>query len=413
MNDSHDTIGVLRLPREVRFGFGARASAADIAASFGTRVAVVADAFLADTDAFRSVRSGIEAKGADVVVVTDVPAELPVAAVSSAADSLREFSPDVVIGYGGGSALDAAKLVALLLAHPGALDRFYGENAVPGPVVPLIAMPTTAGTGSEVTPVAVVSDPEREMKVGVSSPHLIPAIAIVDPELTMSAPASVTAHAGIDAFVHAVESYTAAPVADIGVASLPVFVGRNALADPLSLEAAALIFRALPAALADPGDRNAREDMSRASLLAGMAFGSAGTHLSHAIQYPIGAVTHTPHGLGTGMLLPYVLQACLPGATERLARLGEALGGSAEGPVADRAQAAVDAVAGLCERIGLPRSLSELGADPADRDRIVALSLEARRLVDIAPLPADEALVGAIIDAAFAGDRSRLKNTAR
>jgi alcohol dehydrogenase len=374
-------------------------------------VAFVADPFLAGTEPFRTVVAATERAGARTIVMTDVPAELPVAAVEASAAVLAEFAPDVIVGYGGGSALDAAKLVALLLTHAGPLDRYYGENAVPGPVIPVVAVPTTAGTGSEVTPVAVVSDPRRELKVGVSSPYLIPAFAVVDPALSVSAPPSVTAHAGIDAFVHAVESFTAVGTGGVGEAVLPVFLGSNVMIEPLALEAAGLIFRALPRALAQPEDRDAREDMARASLLAGMAFGSGGTHLSHAMQYPIGALTHTPHGLGTGMLLPYVLQACLPALSGRLVRIGVALGVEAEGGERVRAQAAVDAVAQLCRRIGLPESLAELGVSHTDRDRVVSLSLQARRLVGIAPVPADEALVGRIFDAALAGDRSRLADS--
>ncbi|HWL77893.1 iron-containing alcohol dehydrogenase [Microbacterium sp.] len=403
-------IGLLRLPREVRFGFGARRAVAGLAAGFGERVAFVVDPFLAETDDFRAVLAETHDRGCRTEVIADVPPELPVGAVQDAAEALRPFGADVIVGYGGGSALDAAKLVSLLLAHPAPLDRYYGENAVPGPVTPLVAVPTTAGTGSEVTPVAVVSDPSRAVKVGISSPHLIPAIAVVDPELTMSAPAGVTAYAGIDAFVHAVESFTAAPLADVGAERLPVFVGRDVLTEPLSLEAARLIHRSLPVAIANPGDRRAREEMSRASLLAGMAFGSAGTHISHAVQYPIGALTHTPHGLGTGMLLPYVLQAFLPAIPDRLAVLGEALGLDAAGDERARAQATVDAIADLCARIGLPTSLAELGVSHADREQVVTLSLQARRLVDIAPQPVDEQLMGAIFDAAFAGDRSRLSD---
>ena len=401
-------MGVLRLPSEIRFGWGARAAIPGLATSVGRRVAFVADPFLAGSEPFLAIVAATEAAGAQTIVVTDVPPELPIAAVEASAEALAAFAPDVIVGYGGGSALDAAKLVALLLTHSGPLDRYYGENAVPGPVIPLIAVPTTAGTGSEVTPVAVVSDPGREVKVGVSSPHLIPAFAVVDPALSMSAPLSVTAHAGIDAFVHAVESFTAVGAAEIGEPVLPVFLGSNVMIEPLSLEAAGLIFHSLPRALSSPDDRDAREAMARASLLAGMAFGSGGTHLSHAMQYPIGALTHTPHGVGTGMLLPYVLQACVSAIPDRLARVGVALGLNAEGDERARAQATVDAVAHLCQRIGLPVSLSELGVSHTDRDRVVALSLRARRLVDIAPLPADEALVGRIFDAALAGDRSRL-----
>ena len=259
--------------------------------------------------------------------------------------------------------------------------------------------------------IAVVSDPDREMKVGISSPWLIPTIAIVDPELTLAAPRGVTTYAGIDAFVHAVESYTAAVLPVAHDAVLPVFVGRNDLTDSLSLEAAGLIFRALPRVLDDPGDRAARADMAHGSLLAGMAFGAAGTHVSHAIQYPVGALTHTPHGLGTGSLLPYVLQACLPAVPERLARLGEVLGverGDGATDAAARAQRTVDAIADFCGRIGLPVALTDLGVSAADRDRIVELSLQSRRLIAISPVPVDEQFVGAIADAALAGDRAAL-----
>jgi alcohol dehydrogenase class IV len=406
-------IGVLRLPGEVRFGFGARAAIPRITTEIGSRVLVVADPFLATTHEFAETLAAIEAAGAQVLVLTDVPPELPVASVEAAGDVAREFSPDVVLGYGGGSALDAAKLVALLVAHGGRLADYYGENAVPGPVIPLIAVPTTAGTGSEVTPVAVISDPGRALKVGVSSPFLVPRVAIVDPELSMSAPRGVTVYSGIDAFVHAVESFTAADLAPAHDEQLPVFIGQNALTSPLSLQAAGLIFRALPIVVDEPANRQARSDMAYGSLLAGMAFGAAGTHLSHAIQYPIGAMTHTPHGLGTGTLLPYVLQACLPEIAPALAELGDAIGltPEADAPVAVRAQQTIDAIAELCARVGLPVALTEIGITAADRDRIVELTLEVRRLVAIAPVVADAGLIGSIVDAALAGDRGMLGST--
>jgi alcohol dehydrogenase len=403
---------MLRLPREVRFGWGVRRAVPAIAVGIGPRVAFVVDPFLLGTPTLASLVDEAASVGAETLVVSDVPAELPVEAIAASADRVREFAPDVIVGIGGGSALDAAKVIALLAAHEGPADRYYGENRVPGPVVPIVAVPTTAGTGSEVTPVAVVSDSAREVKVGISSPWLIPAVAVVDPELSVGAPASVTAYAGIDAFVHAVESYTAATLTHSDAAVLPVFVGRNVLTDGLSLEAARLIFHALPTALEHPDDRAAREDMARASLLAGAAFGSAGTHLSHAIQYPVGALTHTPHGLGTGLLLPYVLAACAIEDPTRLASLGVALGvASPDATPAEAADATVDAVAHLTARIGLPASLAELDGDlGAHRDSIVRLALEARRLVDIAPLNADERTVGAIVEAALAGDRTLLEN---
>ncbi|GGH42452.1 iron-containing alcohol dehydrogenase [Microbacterium album] len=400
--------GVLRLPEEIRFGWGARASVPGIVRALGVRALVVTDAVLAGTPHFRDLMAEIEGAGVGVTVQTDVPAELPMTAIVRLAEAARNLAPDVVVGYGGGSALDAAKLVALLLTHGGTLPDYYGENRVPGPVLPLVAIPTTAGTGSEVTPVAVISDPDRELKVGVSSPRLIPRVAVVDPELTVGAPRGVTAHAGIDAFVHAVESFTARDLVPAQTAPLPVFVGRNALTAPLSLEAAALIHEALPRVIDDPADVAARTAMARGSLLAGMAFGAAGTHLSHAIQYPVGALTHTPHGLGTGTLLPFVMQACAAAVPDRLARLGEALGLPPHGTVAARAQSAVDAIAALCARIGLPPSLAELGISETELDRIVELTLMSARLVTISPLPQDAEAVARIVRAAHVGDRSLL-----
>jgi alcohol dehydrogenase class IV len=402
-------VGVLRLPGEVRFGRGALAAVPALTLALGRRVCVVADPFLAATKPFREAVEALEEGGATVLVVADVPAELPVAAVESAGSQARAFAPEVVVGYGGGSALDAAKLVALLVTHDAPLSKYYGENEVPGPVSPLVAVPTTSGTGSEVTPVAVVSDPARALKVGISSPYLIPRVAVVDPELSIGAPRAVTAFAGIDAFVHAVESLTAA---DLGLThrdSLPVFVGRNALSRSLSLEAARVLFHALPRVLENGDDMDSREDMAYGSLLAGMAFGSTGTHLSHAIQYPIGALTHTPHGLGTGALLPYVLEACLPATFTTLAQLGGALGIGVEADTeAARAALVVDAIAELCAKAGAPVALSEIGIDAGDRERVVERTLEVRRLLAIAPVPADAELIRRIVDAAIAGDRRRL-----
>ncbi|UUT36474.1 iron-containing alcohol dehydrogenase [Microbacterium elymi] len=272
------------------------------------RVLAVIDPFLVGTPIWAQPATLLEGAGRQVSVYSDITPELPVDSLTAAAADAADFGAQVIVAVGGGSALDAGKLIALLLAHGGPLSRYYGENRVPGPVLPVVALPTTAGTGSEVTPVAVIADSERELKVGVSSPYLVPAVALVDPELTMAAPASVTAFAGIDALVHAVESYTAAPfsseAATDSAAAVPVFTGRNVLTAGLSLQAAGRIHRWLPVAVRDGGDRRARAELSVGALQAGIAFGPTGTHLSHALQYPIGALTKTPHGLGTGCCFP-------------------------------------------------------------------------------------------------------------
>jgi alcohol dehydrogenase class IV len=407
MSNIAGSFGLLRLPDSIVFGDGSRSSIARTVASLGHRALVVCDPFLAATDAFTTLLSELQALDVTVTVDTQVVPELPVSVVEDAIDRAQSSRPQVIVGFGGGSALDLAKLIALGLAHGTPLNRFYGENQVPGPVTPLVAVPTTSGTGSEVTPVAVLADPDRELKVGISSPHLIPRAAIVDPQLMVGAPPAVTASAGADALVHAIEAYTANNHPPVWADQQPVFAGENLLSATLALEAIRLIGRSLREAVRDGGDFEARSRMAYASLLAGMAFGTAGTHLSHAIQYPVGALTHTPHGLGTGMLLPYVIQAILATDTTRLASIGAALGVAGD-TVEESAQNAIYEVAAIMADIGLPHDLASIGVTEADLPRIVELSLTVRRLVTNSVLEPTEENVHRIVRAAFSGDRAEL-----
>lgn len=397
--------GILRLPARVHFGYGARAQIPALLSAHGTRVFALVDPFLIGTELLDEVLTAAQSADLTVEVCADVQPELPVASLDEVAARARAFAPDAILAIGGGSALDAAKLVALLLAHGGPLSRFYGENAVPGAITPVVAAPTTAGTGSEVTPIAVVTDPDRALKVGVSSPHLVPVAAVVDPTFTLDAPANVTAFSGIDALVHAVESYTAAAREANWPDTLPVFIGRNVLTDPLSLAAIEKLGTWLPTAVADPSDRRAREEVALGSLLAGIAFGSTGTHLSHALQYPIGAETGTPHGLGTGLMLPYVLDAVRadPAVTERLAVVGSALGSPAD-DIASRANDAIAAVARINRQIGVPTSLADIGITRDQLPRIAELALASERLVTISPAPVTMAMLGELLERAWAGD---------
>ncbi|WPO85629.1 iron-containing alcohol dehydrogenase [Herbiconiux sp. KACC 21604] len=404
--------GTLRLPSRIHVGFGVREQIPELLAEHGSRVFAVVDPFLADSPEFVRLVERARAAGLTVTVHSEVSPELPVDSLTASGAAAARVEPDVVLAYGGGSSLDAAKLIALLVSHGGSLADYYGENRVPGPVLPVVAVPTTAGTGSEVTPVAVVSDPHREMKLGISSPHLVPAAAVVDPELTLGAPASVTAYAGIDALVHALESYTAAPLPLDWNGVLPVFTGSNLFADQLALEAVRRIAPYLGRAVADGSDREAREQVAYGSLLAGMSFGPTGTHLSHALQYPIGALTKTPHGLGTGLMIPYVLQACVPAVPERLAALDLALGGRDDDTWV-AAQDAVDRVAELCRSIGIPASLAEIGITRDQLPRIAELALGSARLLAISPIGAEPSTLLTILEAAHAGDRSLIAASAR
>ena len=399
--------GMLRLPGNISFGVGAIASIAEVTAVFGRRVFVCVDPFIATTKSYRQAVQSMAAAGLTVETFTDVVPELPVGDVQAAGGVARRFAPDVIVGFGGGSAMDLAKLVALLVSHDAPLATFYGENRVPGPAVPVVAVPTTAGTGSEVTPVAVVSDPDRELKVGVSSPWLIPQRAIVDPVLGVGAPPPVTAYAGIDALVHAVESFTAARREPTWDEVLPVFVGRNRFSSLLALEAIRTIGGSLRAAVNEPDELSPRVAMAWGSLLAGMAFGTGGTHLSHALQYPVGAATKTPHGLGTGLFLPYVMQACLPETAGELAEIAAALGCGGAG-TDEAARGAIDAVRSLTADIGIPRTLTDIGVQREQLDRFVELALGVTRLAGNAALPPTRPLFDAILGAAYSGDRSAL-----
>lgn len=399
--------GVLRLPHEIVFGAGQRHALAAIAGRTGQNALVVTDERFATTPAFAEMIAAVRGGGVNVHVHDAVQPDVPRDSVAECTENLGGFVPDMVIGIGGGSCLDFAKCCALLLRHGGALEDYYGEFKVPGPCLPLIAVPTTAGTGSEVTPVAVISDPERTLKVGISSPYLIAAAAICDPELTYSCPPRLTAVTGADALTHAIEAFTA--VRKPQSADLPqqhVFVGKTALTDHFALLAIELIGRSLERAVRDGSDIDARADVMMAATAAGCAFGSAGTAAAHAIQYPVGAVTHTAHGLGVAALLPYVMTYNRSACPAEMARVAMALGvdGTGKGE-AEMAQAAIDRVTALFAAIGIPTTLKDLGlgADQVEWTATQAIGID--RLIKNNPRPFDISSMTRLVQAAFDGDR--------
>jgi alcohol dehydrogenase class IV len=394
----------LRLPREILFGAGQRLGLGTVARRYGTRVLVCTDARLAGDPVFTELHGLLAAAGLTVRVDATVEPDVPVASTLASAAAARAFAPEVVIGLGGGSCLDLAKCVALLLSHGGKAQAYYGEYKVPGPVLPIIAVPTTAGTGSEVTPVAVLSDPDRTLKVGISSPHLIPQVAICDPELTLTCPRGLSAVAGADALAHAIEAFTA--IRRTPDAALPqerVFVGKSAFTDHLALLAIRLLNQSLERACTHGGDLAARSDVMLAATAAGMAFGTAGTAAAHAVQYPIGALTHTAHGLGVACMLPYVMSynraACVP----ELAEIARTMGQTAATDEA-LADAAIARVAALFAALGLPANLQALGL-PADKLAWTGQqALGIGRLILNNPRPLDAAGMDRLLQAAFTGN---------
>lgn len=402
--------GVVRAPRNLVFGAGQRRALAGFARALGTRPLVVTDERLVGEDDFRIMMDALEAAGLSITVFDGTVAELPVECLAAGLDLGQKAGVDLVIGIGGGSCIDAAKIIALLLSHGGEIADYYGEFKVPGPVLPLIAMPTTSGTGSEVTPVAVVADPDRALKVGIASPHLIPHTAICDPELTYSCPPGLTATSGADALTHAIEALTTMRREPEGnIVHEHVFLGKNLISDHYAREAIRLISGSLERAVRNGSDREARDRLMLGATMAGLAFGTAGTAAAHAVQYPVGALTHTPHGTGVAVMLPYVMAFNLPFAAAEMAEIASIMGVGTDGAGAgNNAAAAVDAVAGLFSSIGIPPTLKALGLAEDKLAWTAEAALGVTRLVKNNPRPLDADAMTALVEAAFHGDRSSL-----
>lgn len=395
--------GTIRAPQEIVFGAGQRRALGRIAARLGKRALIVTDARLAQEADFLGMVGDLKASGLTLRIESGTLPDVPVETAITAADAARGFSPDVVIAVGGGSCLDMAKCVALLISHGGRPQDYYGELKVPGPILALIAVPTTAGTGSEVTPVAVLSDSERSLKVGISSPHLIPKVALCDPDLTLTCPRGLTAIAGADALTHAIEAFTAMrrPVTST-LTQDRVFIGKNALSDQFALTAISLLWKGLESACANGADTTARAQVMQGATFAGLAFGVAGTAAAHAIQYPVGALTHTPHGLGVACLMPWVMEWNRPAIGPELAQIAVAMGLASADEV-------IPAIAALFGRIGIPPTLAELGLSEDRIPWVAEQSCGIERLIQNNPRPLSRDDMNRLLVAAFTGDHGLIQ----
>lgn len=387
------------------FGSGAARRVGEFVAQRGWRkVFLVTDKRLEAAGVVALVWRSLAAAGVLVELFDEGEAEPTVGVAVNAAAAARQFKPDAVLGLGGGSNMDLAKIVAVLLAHGGEPSRYFSYGNVPGPVTPLICMPTTAGTGSEVSHAAVLTDEINHIKVSTLSQFLRPALAVVDPLLTASCPPKVTADSGIDALTHAIEALTA-----IDYSQLPLppeepaaYEGSNPLGGCLAEKAIALIGEHLPAAVEDGGNQAAREGMALASTLAGLAFSNCAVALVHALEYPIGAVLHCSHGAGNGLLLPYVMRFNLPACPEKFAKIATLLGVSTAGLSPEAAGAAgIAAIEKLRARIGIPARIRELGGTADQLPTFAAKAFAIKRLRDVNPRPATQDDLLGILQAAW------------
>ena len=341
----------------------------DLLREFGvSRPLVVTDHGIVEAGLLEPMLARLHALGLDVTVFSDVLADPPASCAEAAVAVALATRADGVIGFGGGSSLDVAKLVALLSRSGETLDAVYGVGLATGPRWPLIQVPTTAGTGSEVTPIAIVTTPSGE-KQGVVSRRLYADVAVLDATLTRGLPARVTAMTGIDAMVHAIEAYTSRHA-------------KNVLSDTLAVRALRLLSDHLVAAIEDGSNLEARRAMLQGSMLAGMAFANAPVGAVHALAYPIGGQFHVPHGLSNALVLLPVLEFNLPEAEPLYRELSDAVRASERTwHRSASGRAFIDAMATIVGELGLERTLGELGVIEADLPGLATDAMKVQRLL--------------------------------
>ena len=288
-----------------------------------------------------------------LVLYDGVTAEPSLEVADEAADVARTGKADSVIGIGGGSAMDVAKAVAVIVANKGKAEDYLGLNNVPGPGLPKIMIPTTAGTGSEVTFTSVFIRKDLNKKEGMNSPYLYPELALLDPLLTLTVPSAVTATTGVDALCHAIESYLS--------------ISASPMSEMVSLEAIGLISQNLRTCVHDGSNIDAREQMLLGSLYAGLGLANAGVTAVHSLSYPLGGRYGVPHGLANTILLPAVMRFNLPGALEKCAMIAEVMGEYVDDlSLRDAAQLSVGAIEELILDCAIYDSLETLGISPED-----------------------------------------------
>lgn len=331
--------------------------------------------------------ASLKAAGLSVAIYSDVVADPPEAVVLNAVNEARQHETDLVIGLGGGSSMDVAKLIAVLAGSDQELKTMYGIGNVKGSRLPLIQMPTTAGTGSEVTPISIVTT-GATTKMGVVSPKLYADLAILDAELTLGLPPKVTAATGIDAMVHAIEAYTTKHK-------------KNSLSDMLAQKALELLSRNILAACEDGKNLAARQAMLLGAMLAGQSFANAPCAAVHALAYPIGGIFHVPHGLSNSLVLPHVLRFNAPAAAGLYAELADIIAPGASGSAEARTEALIRQMDEIARRTGIETQLRQVGVAESDLDRMADDAMLQTRLLTNNPREVTRADARAIYAAAL------------
>ncbi|ASP32169.1 iron-containing alcohol dehydrogenase [Labrenzia sp. VG12] len=357
--------------QRIVFENGSAAKLADHAAPFlGPRPFLVTDPGILSLDLQGPCETALRQAGYQLARYADVVADPPRALVEAAVEAAKAHGATSVIGFGGGSSLDVAKLVALLLGSQEDLDEAWGVGQAKGPRLPLILVPTTAGTGSEVTPISIITVGEEE-KRGVVSPFLLPDLAVLDPLLTLGLPGPVTAATGIDAMVHAIEGYASTST------------NNNPVSRALAVEALRLLGANIEKAVFTPKDQDARGAMLLGSMLAGMAFANSPVAAVHALAYPLGGTFHVPHGLSNALVLPHVLRFNNCVAAETYAEIAVApfpeLGNITD--LIERADSFAGKLADLAATLGLQTRLRDVGINEEHLPKLARDAMKQTRLL--------------------------------
>lgn len=370
-----DRVQVFYCPHKVIFGINsAQTLGAEVKALGGQKPLVVTDQGVLKAGLLEPVLKSLDGASIPYAIFDRVEPEPPATVVDEGTRTLKEERCDLVIGVGGGSSLDVAKGISVMATNPGSVLDVCGFDLVKNRGIPKVLLPTTAGTGSEVTRVLVITDEAENTKKAVYSPYVLADVAIVDPLLTLSMPPKVTADTGLDALVHAIETY--------------VSVNATPFSDILAERAIEWIGRYLPIAWAKGSNLTARYYMSLASTVAGMAFGSGGLGAVHGLCYPLGTEYHMSHGRSNAIMLPHVMKFNIPGNAEKFARIAALLGKDVDGlsPI-EGAQMAVEAVKELLEAIQVPYRLRDYGIPESDLPKLVSGGMKQTRL--FVPNPRD------------------------
>lgn len=353
------TIAKYIWPGPTHFGFGAAALAGpQVKAHEGTAVFILSDPGVIEAGLLEPVIASLNTAGLAYIIYDQTPSNPDIASANAAGAAFRASGADAIVAVGGGSVLDAGKAVRLLVGGPEAASvaeyalilRDKARQAPqPQDMPPMIAIPTTAGTGSEVTPWALITDLERKLKFGVGGAYLLPNVALIDPELSLTLPASLTAATGVDALSHCIEAY--------------VSTNENPALDPMILYGIELIGRSLRLAVAQPGNHQARQDMMLAAMIGGIAISSRWLGACHSLAHQLSSFAHIHHGVAIALMLPHQMAYSLIGALERYSHIAAALDPyvAEEGSLRQQAERAVAEVRQLITDVGLPTRLRDVG----------------------------------------------------